>query len=164
MARLPGKPVPATLRRRGFTLVEAAIVTAIVGFCIVGVLELMAAGTMANTDAAETTTAMGLASNIHERALSVKYQDIFTTFNDKSYGPPVSGVGGPIDGKGNALTDMAGWQQVVDIKYVDPNALTVDVPDTQEEPMARITVSIVRNSKLVFTTSWFAAAPEWPLP
>ena len=160
---MPRKPRQLQ-RRKGFTLVEAAIVTAIVGFCIVGVLELMAAGTMANTDAAETTTAMGLAGNIHERALSVKYKDIFTTFNDKTFGPPVSGVGGPIDGKGNSLTDMTGWQQVVDIKYVNPNAITVDVPDSQAEPLARISVSIVRNGKLVFSNSWFAAASEWPLP
>ena len=107
---------------------------------------------------------MGLAGNIHERALSVKYKDIFTTFNDKTFGPPVSGVGGPIDGKGNSLTDMTGWQQVVDIKYVNPNAITVDVPDSQPEPLARISVSIVRNGKLVFSNSWFAAASEWPLP
>src|SRR5688572_5161966 len=161
--RMPCKPHQLQ-RRKGFTLVEAAIVTAIVGFCIVGVLELMAAGTMANTEAAETTTAMGLAANIHERSLSVDYANIFTTFNDKSYGPPVAGVGGPIDGKGNSLTDMTGWQQTVDMKYVNPNAITVDVPDGQEEPLARITVNIVRNGRLVFSNSWIAAASEWPLP
>jgi prepilin-type N-terminal cleavage/methylation domain-containing protein len=150
-------PAPHAPRHRGFTLIEAAIVTAIVGFCIVGVLQLMAAGTMANTQAAETTTAMGLANNIHERALSVKYVDIFTTFNDKTFSPP-------IDGKGNALSGMTGWQQIVDIKYVDPNAVTVDVPDSQIEPLARISVSIVRSGRAVFTTSWFAASSEWPLP
>src|SRR5688572_31966486 len=91
MACLSKQPVSRT-RRGGFTLIEAAFVTAIVGFCIVGVLQLMAAGTMANTDAAETTTALGLAGNIHERALSVKYADIFTTFNDKTFGPPAAGV------------------------------------------------------------------------
>jgi type II secretory pathway pseudopilin PulG len=151
---------PANLRAprsRGFTLVEAAIVTAIVGFCIVGVLQLMAAGTMANTEAAETTTAMGLAGNIHERALSVKYPDLFTTFNDKTFSPP-------IDGRGNAVSDLATWQQVVDVKYVNPNAITVDVPDTQQEPMIRIIVSINRNGRTVFSSSWFAAASEWPLP
>jgi hypothetical protein len=100
---------------------------------------------------------MGLANNIHERSLSVDYANIFTTFNDKSYNPP-------IDGKGASLTDMAGWQQNVDIKYVNANAITVDVPDTQQEPLARISVTILRNSKPIFNSSWFAAASEWPLP
>jgi type II secretory pathway pseudopilin PulG len=140
-------------RRRGFTLVEAAIVTAIVGFCIVGVLQLMAAGTMANTQAAETTTAMGLANNIHERSLSVKYDNIFTTFNDKTYSPP-------IDGKGNVINEMSDWKQVVDIKYVNANAITVDVPDSQEEPLARISVSVLRGNRLVFSSSWFAASSD----
>src|SRR5215203_2914642 len=98
-------------RRKGFTLVEAAIVTAIVGFCIVGVLQLMAAGTMANAEAAETTTAIGLAGNIHERALSVKYASIFTTFNDKTYSGSASPPTGPIDGKGNVISGMTAWQQ-----------------------------------------------------
>src|SRR3954462_2106994 len=85
--------------RRGFTLIEAAIVTAIVGFGIVGVLQLMTAGTMANIDSADLTTAMGLASNIHERALGVKYDQMFTQFNDKTY--PSGAITGPIDAKGN---------------------------------------------------------------
>jgi type II secretory pathway pseudopilin PulG len=150
-------------RRLGFTLVEAAIVTAIVGFCIVGVLQLMAAGTMANTEAAESTTAMGLAGNIHERALTVKYQNLFTTFKNKTYGSPGGSTTGPIDGKGNTITDLPGWQQVVDIKYVNANAITVDVPDTQVEPLARITVTINRNGRPVFRSTWIAAASEWPI-
>src|SRR5438477_3315473 len=87
-------------RARGFTLIEAAIVTAIVGFGIVGVMQLMAAGSMANADSADLTTAMGLASNIHERALGVKYDQMFANFNDRTYSPP-------IDAKGNSLTAMS---------------------------------------------------------
>ena len=60
------RPTRRTARlKRGFTLIEAAIVTAIVGFGVVGMLELMAAGTMANTESTELTTAMVLAGNIH---------------------------------------------------------------------------------------------------
>ena len=44
-------------RSRGFTLIEAAIVTAIVGIGIVGVLELLAAGSMSNAESTKLTTA-----------------------------------------------------------------------------------------------------------
>ena len=42
------RPLRGFTLRGGFTLIEAAIVTAIVGIGIVGVLELLCAGSMAN--------------------------------------------------------------------------------------------------------------------
>src|SRR5688500_2355035 len=100
--------------RRGFTLMEAAIVTAIVGIGIVAMMELLAAGTMANTQSSELTTAMRLASNIHERAVATEYDQLFTEFNNKSFSPPVNA-------KKDAISGMPGWQQLVDAQYVDPD-------------------------------------------
>lgn len=126
---------------------EAAIVTAIVGIGIVAMMELMAAGTMANTQSTELTTAMGLASNIHERALGTPYDELFTKFDNKSYSPPV-------DAKENQINGMSTWQQVVDVKYVDPDNVRSNVPDTQPEPISRITVLINHNGRPLYTTSW----------
>jgi type II secretory pathway pseudopilin PulG len=145
-----GRAAPA-----GFTLIEAAIVTAIVGIGIVAMLELMAAGSMANADATDLTTALGLVSNIHERALGLTYSELFTTFNDMSKTPP-------IDSKSNVISGLPNWTQTVDIHYVDPNRLTVDVPDTQPEPTARISVVISHNGQTVYTTSWIMSASDWP--
>jgi prepilin-type N-terminal cleavage/methylation domain-containing protein len=141
--------------RRGFTLIEAAIVTVIVGVGIVAMLQLMAAGTMANAESTKLTTAMGLVSNIHERALGVQYDQLLTTFNNKTWSPP-------IDAKGAVINAMNNWSQVVDFQYVDPNAIKNAVPDTQVEGTGRMTVTIIHNNQNVYTTSWLVAASEWP--
>ena len=143
--------------RRGFTLIEAAIVTAIVGIGIVGMLELMAAGTMANTESTELTTAMGLATSIHEKALGISYTNLMAALDNKTYSPP-------IDANNNALNELGTWNQSVNVSYVDQNRITSTVPDTQEEPTARITVSVMHNQRVVYQASWLAAASDWALP
>ena len=138
-------------RRRGFTLMEAAIVTAIVGIGIVAMMELLAAGTMANTQSSELTTAMGLASNIHERAIATPYDQLFTEFNDFSRSPPVNA-------KKDQISGMTGWQQVVDVLYVDPDNVRSFVPDSQPTPITRVIVQINRNGRPVYATSWLMAS------
>ena len=61
--------------RRGFTLIEAAITTIIIGVGCVAMLELLGAGTLANNQGAELTTAMNLAGNIRECMTGVAYTD-----------------------------------------------------------------------------------------
>ena len=144
--------------RSAFTLIEAAIVTVIVGVGIMAMLELLAAGSMANGASAELTTAMGLASNIHEMSLGVEYKNVMT-LNGLNKMPPV-------DAKSNQINDpsLAQWRQQVAVNYLNPHLITTTVPNTQVEPTARITVTISRNGSVVYTTSWVAAASEWPPP
>src|SRR5258706_9513897 len=61
--------------RRGFTLIEAAVTTVIIGVGCVAMLELLGSGTLANNDGAELTTAMNLAGNIRECMTGVAYTD-----------------------------------------------------------------------------------------
>jgi type II secretory pathway pseudopilin PulG len=143
----------ATRQRCGFTLMEAAIVTAIVGIAIVGMLQLMAAGSMANADSAEATTAVNLASNVNEMLQGVTYSTLKPTYDNQTYNPAV-------DATGAALTSFSGWQQQVSVKYVDPNLLTSVVPDSQVEPTCRVTVTVLHNSMPVFTTSWLVVSPN----
>ena len=147
-----------SLARRGFTLIEAAIVTIIVGVGVVGMLQLLAAGSMANTQSTELTTAMGLVSNIHERALGIKYDELLANFNNKTW----TGTSGPIDAKANVIANMGNWAQIVDFQYVDPNNIKSAVPDTQPEATGRMTVTISHNNRNLYTTSWLVAASEWP--
>ncbi len=65
----------ATYRRRGFTLIEAAWVTVIVGVGAVAMLELLATGTNVNAAGNQMTTAVNLANNIHEVALGLDFND-----------------------------------------------------------------------------------------
>jgi hypothetical protein len=126
---------------------EAAIVTAIVGIAIVGMLQLMAAGSMANAESAEATTAVNLANNINEMLQGVSYTTLKSTFDNRTYNPAV-------DATGAALGSFSGWQQLVSVKYVDHNLVTSIVPDTQVEPTCRVTVTVVHNGIPVYTASW----------
>jgi type II secretory pathway pseudopilin PulG len=133
--------------RGGFTLIEAAIVTAIVGIAIVGMLQLMAAGSMANYDSAEATTAVNLANNINEMLHGVNYTSLKATYDNRTYNPAV-------DATGAALTSFSGWQQRVSVKYVDHNLVTSVVPDSQIEPTCRVTVTVIHNGTPVYVASW----------
>ena len=144
-ARLPRS------RRRGFTLIEAAAATIIIGVGFTAMLQLLAAGTVANKESTELTTAIHLAGNIHEAAVRVGYDDLFDL--EGTHNPAV-------DARLNSIAALSGWSQVVDVSYVDENLLTANVPDTQYEPTARVTVSVLRNGQQVYRTNWIAAASE----
>ena len=148
---------PATCRRRprGFTLIEAAIVTAIVGFGIVGMLTLIASGSMANTESTELTTAMGLAGNIHEMSASTPYGSMLTKFKSYTKKPPV-------DAKENTISELPNWAQIVKFQYVDPNNITLVVPDATAPATGRMTVTITHSNRLIYTTSWLVTAATWP--
>jgi len=76
---------PAAAGRRGFTLIEAAMVTVIIGVGVVAMLQLLAAGTVSNSEGTELTTAINLANNIREMSLGLAYYDP----TDMAKNPPV---------------------------------------------------------------------------
>ena len=139
--------------RRGFTLIEAAVVTVIVGVGIMAVMELLAAGSMASAKSNELVTAVNLANNIAERMQGATYSTLMATFDNQTYDPP-------IDSGGNTLSGFNGWVQTIDVHYVDPNRLTLEVPDSQVEVTARVTVTVKHNGAAIYTTRWMAAAPQ----
>ena len=145
----------ATLRtaRRGFTLIEAAIVTSIVGFAVIATLQLLAAGSMANSESAQLTTAIHLAAGISERVQASDYDSLHADWDNRTCSPP-------IDARGVQVTGIGDWSQVVDVKYVLPNDINFAVPDTQIEDTSRVTVQILHNGVEVYTSSWIMAAPH----
>jgi hypothetical protein len=146
--------------------------TAIVGFGVVSMLQLLAAGTVSNVNGAELTTALNLAKGIRELSLGLSVADPTTpshwgaeagetlaTFNDMDdfdgqvFSPP-------IDARRNTLAAYANWQQTVKVETVDPNRLTLVVPHGSQ-PALRVTVSISHNGKAITDVSWvvFDAIP-----
>src|SRR5688572_23339671 len=111
--------------RRGFTLIESAMATVIIGVAFTALLSLLAAGTVSNKEGTELTTAINLAGNIHEAAVRTGYDEVFDL--EGTYSPAV-------DAQLTAVPGISGWSQVVDVSYVDENRLTLSVPDTQYEP------------------------------
>jgi prepilin-type N-terminal cleavage/methylation domain-containing protein len=138
-------------RRQGFTLIEAAMATVIIGVAFTAMLQLIAAGTKANSEGTELTTAINLANNIHEASVRVAYVDVFDL--EGTHNPPV-------DARLHNISGMPGWSQIVDVSYVDENKLTMSVPDTQYEPTARITVRVQRNGQDVYRMNWLMSASQ----
>src|SRR4051812_27311045 len=73
--RLSSRTPPFRARRRAFTLMEASLVTVVIGVGVVAMLQLLATGTMVNGYSNEQTTAVNLANNIHEIALGLPFYD-----------------------------------------------------------------------------------------
>jgi type II secretory pathway pseudopilin PulG len=152
--------------RRAFTLIEAAMVTSIIGFGVLAMLTLLGAGTSANNDATELTTGMNLARNIRELALGLKFADPTTpthwgsesgetlaTYNDiddldgKTFSPP-------LDARRQTLPEFGTWQQSIVVETVDPDMLTLAVPKGTQ-PANRVTVTVSHNGRTVYSMSWF---------
>ena len=175
--------------RRGFTLIEAALVTVIIGVGVVGMLELLAVGTETNSDGTELTTAMNLANNVREIALGMDFYDPQDTadgsaerpktwntkeatvkdydnvldLDDCVFNPPLNGMRDPMDG-------YKSWTQIVKVESVfDENLASVAPQDTPREPTARVTVIMWRGQyvpidptkgKEIYRMSFLAAAPK----
>jgi prepilin-type N-terminal cleavage/methylation domain-containing protein len=142
--------------RHGFTLIEAAIVIVIVGVGIVGLMQLLAAGSMVNANASELTTAVYLANNIDEMLQGKSYATLKSTYDNQTY----SGISGPIDAMGTVLSEFDGWAQLISVKYVDHALLTSVVPDSQYEPTCRVSVTITHHGSTVYTAEWLVASPS----
>ena len=154
-------------RRRGFTLIESALVTVIVGLGVVATLELLANGTSANAESTQLTTAIHLARNIREMSLGLHFYDPQTpdnwgvetgetlaTFDDlddldgKAFSPP-------IDARRQVLNSYTNWQQAITVETVDIDKLTLNVPKGSE-PSNRITVVISHRGRPIYRTSWLS--------
>ena len=163
-------------RRAGFTLIEAAITTVIIGVGCLAMLQLLAAGTVANGESTELTTAMNLAGNIRECLTGVSFSDPPPTaddtwgveadetalagyddlddFDGKTFSPP-------IDANRTSLGLYTGWSQSVTVESVRPENLTQTMPhltlEPQLRPTSRVTVTVRRNGEAVYTKSWIAS-------
>src|SRR5918993_204717 len=72
------------VRRAGFTLIEAALTTAITGIAFVAIMELFSACTQQNRVGSNMTTAMLLAGHVQETMAGL-------SFNDPAHGKAVFG-------------------------------------------------------------------------
>lgn len=171
-------------RRGGFTLIEAAITTVIIGVGCVSMLELLGAGTNANKESTELTTAMNLAGNIREAMTGLRYasktspthwgpetgETTVTSYDDvDDFDGWTSSPNPPIDARRRTLSsEYAGWTQRVKVECVKPDNLAVSqahltlTPDLR--PTERVTVTILHNGREVYTQSWFTCYADPSAP
>ena len=153
--------------RSGFTLIEAALVTTIISFGVLAMLQLLAVGTVSNNDGAQMSTAINLAKGIREMMVGMSIADPATpthwgseagenlaTYNDiddfdgKTFSPP-------IDARRTSIAALNDWSQSIRVQTVDPNLLTSTVPNGTTAAV-RVTVTVSHNGKQITTYSWVA--------
>ena len=74
----PKSSRPTRRGRSGFTLIEAALVTTIISFGVLAMLQLLAVGTVSNNDGAEMSTAINLAKSVREMMVGMSIADPVT--------------------------------------------------------------------------------------
>lgn len=140
---------PAIQRRarRGFTLIDVAMATAIIGTAVVALSSLLAAGTATSVDSAQQTQANSLIRGIREMCFTKRYSELRSLHN-RSYSPPV-------DSRGLEISVLSQWKQTITVQPVDPHRLTTDVIDSDADAL-RITVTAYSNDQEIEQESWYS--------
>ena len=155
-------------RRRGFTLIEAAVATVVIGLGATALLTAVASGTRTNAAGRSVTQAVLLAQEIREWTLKLPFSD--PDEGDAANPPGPDGADPqvfvddlddlmnvtycpPRDGQGQPVADMTGWQQAITLTCRAPADLTTAVtPGTSDT--IRVQVDISHNGLDVLTTKW----------
>jgi prepilin-type N-terminal cleavage/methylation domain-containing protein len=154
---------PARGFRRGFTLIETALATIIVGVGVAATMQLFATCTRENRAASQMSVAMLLAGNVQEAMGELSFADpgtqhlIFgaetgeslSTYDDvddfdgATFSPPIDSLRDPI-------SDMSQYSQVVSVWPVYANKLNVnnnesspDIPKSTYTGAVRVRVRIL---------------------
>lgn len=134
-------------RHRGFTLIESAITTTIIGVAVVAVLQLLATGTRTTGDCLRLTSGMHLAQDLREYTVTMSADEI-DAMNGRTYSPPR-------DARGNTLSGMTGWSQTVSVEGADLQRLNLSVP-VDSSPIRRVTVAVAYRGNPVISMRWLA--------
>lgn len=123
--------------RRGFTLIEAALATVIIGVGVLAAMRLFAAVTMQNDHGQHMSTAMMLATNVQEAMAGLAFTDPVAgknsfgpeageniasyndvdDFNGRSFSPP-------IDATRTGLADLSQYTQQITVTRVSPTSFS----------------------------------------
>jgi prepilin-type N-terminal cleavage/methylation domain-containing protein len=128
--------------RDGFTLIEIAVATAIVGIGVAALMAALAAGTRTNRSGQRIAQAVFLIQEIREWSLKLP----FTDPDPDDYGNPPGSDGWdpqvwvddlddlmgvtyspPRDGRGQAIPSLKGWSQTITLTWRNPDNLTAIV-------------------------------------
>jgi type II secretory pathway pseudopilin PulG len=165
---------------RGFTLIEAALATVIIGVGVTAMMELFSACTKENRAAGQSTVAMMLTENIRELMEDLAFNDptsgrsvfgaevneelpIYDDVDDfdlSTFNPPINAARQP-------LTQLSQYTQVVSVMPVYPtmpsantNESSPSIPKTTYTGAARVRIRILYRqnpsavAQEVYRASW----------
>ena len=152
--------------RGGFTLIEAAIATALIGVGIAALMLAVRAGTQTNAAGRQVTQAVFLAQEIREWTLRLPFVDPEDPANPP--GPDQSNpqvfvddlddlmnvtYSPPRDAHGSPISDLVGWSQTITMTWRDPADLSTVVTDGASDVVC-VQVSVARKETEVLATSY----------
>ncbi|HUS92686.1 MAG TPA: prepilin-type N-terminal cleavage/methylation domain-containing protein [Phycisphaerae bacterium] len=160
--------------RGGFTLIEVAAATAIVGIALTALLVAVGSNTRVNDAGSKLTEGSFLAQEIREWTLSLPFRDLDPGDADKPPGPDgtspqvfvddlddLMGVtfSPPRDGRGYAMYDYQGWSQTLSMSWRDPNDVAVQVsPGASDMICVQVTVSY--QGRAITSANWLVAGRQ----
>jgi len=165
--------------RRGFTLVEVAVATAIVGIGVAAIMVAAASTTHVNDAGRKLTQAVFIAQELREWTLKLPFSDQDPGDAGNPPGPDgsdpqvfiddlddLSNFDGngityepPRDGQGMAMANMAGWSEQIVLTWRDPSDLTQAVAEGASD-VIDVQVTVRYGGRDILSTSWLVARRE----
>lgn len=157
--------------RLGFTLVEALCATIIVGLGAAAILVSAASNTRANDTGQKITEAVFMAQELREWTLSLPFTDPDPEDQGNPPGPDGENpqvfvddlddlmavtYSPPRDGQGNAISDMPGWSQTINITWRDPNDIATAVTAGTSN-IVYVSVNVAFQGAPVLQTGWLVS-------
>lgn len=160
--------------RGGFTLIEVAVATAIIGIGVVALLVAIASNTRVNDAGSKLSQAIVLAQELREWTMALPFSDqdpgdkgnppgpdgsdpqVFVDDLDDMMGVTYSP---PRDGEGQALHSLQGWAQTIELTWCDPNDLNA-VVTPGESNVIYAQVHVAFKGRPILTTGWLVTRRE----
>lgn len=161
-------------RRGGFTLIEVAVATAIIGIGMAALLTATMSGTRSNDAGKKLTQAVFLAQEIREWTLKLPFSDPDPGDQGNPPGPDGSDpqvfvddlddlanvtYTPPRDGQGMTLYDLSNWSQTITLTWVDPADLTTPVAPGASD-VVFVSVGVSHDGTSMLTTGWLVTRRE----
>ena len=159
--------------RGGFTLIEVAVATTIVGVGLAALMVSVESSTRVNDVGGKLAQGTFLAQEIREWSLALPFSDPDAADAGRPPGPDgtdpqtsvddlddfygADGLGTtykpPRDGMGNAIASLPDWSQTITMAWRDPN--NVAAPATAGTTgVIYVHVSVAYRDKAVYATNW----------
>ncbi|MGB2819398.1 MAG: prepilin-type N-terminal cleavage/methylation domain-containing protein [Phycisphaerae bacterium] len=160
--------------RGGFSLIEVAVATAVVGIALAALLVAVGSNTRVNDAGAKLTRAAFLAQEMREWTLALPFSDPDPADADHPPGPDGSnpqyfvddlddliGVtySPPRDGQGNQMYGMSGWSQAITLTWRDPNSVSTTVTAGMSDVIC-VEVDVAFEGQSVVSTNWLVTRRE----